>query len=417
MTRFGKSWLGVAGATAALAIGAGGAVAQQKELVFGLQCDRTGPTANVGVNLCPGYHDYVALVNSKGGVEGFKIRVIEVDNEYKVPPAMEAHERFKKEGAVLEGVFGTPQTAALNKKLEEDKILGTAPGFGTSAAADGKRFPYTFPIAASYWSQGGAALQFAKERLGGSLKGKKIAYLFYDNPAGKEPMPILEDVAKAEGFELRTFAVPAPGLEMGAQVLDITSRFKPDFVIAHLFGRAPSVAIKELKGKGFPLSKVVGFVWASAEADIIAAGGMAVAEGYNTIQFAGVGKEFPVLREIEAMYKAQGKPVPKEMDSTVYYNRGVFIAALHTEAVRNAIRAKGGAAPTSEDVKNGMEAIKGFTLGGLVPPMEITAADHEGGGWCQIWSVKGGKLVKTKDWFQGYRSVIQKQLAAEASKS
>ena len=417
MTRFGKSWLGVAGATAALAIGAGGAVAQQKELVFGLQCDRTGPTANVGVNLCPGYHDYVALVNSKGGVEGFKIRVIEVDNEYKVPPAMEAHERFKKEGAVLEGVFGTPQTAALNKKLEEDKILGTAPGFGTSAAADGKRFPYTFPIAASYWSQGGAALQFAKERLGGSLKGKKIAYLFYDNPAGKEPMPILEDVAKAEGFELRTFAVPAPGLEMGAQVLDITSRFKPDFVIAHLFGRAPSVAIKELKGKGFPLSKVVGFVWASAEADIIAAGGMAVAEGYNTIQFAGVGKEFPVLREIEAMYKAQGKPVPKEMDSTVYYNRGVFIAALHTEAVRNAIRAKGGAAPTSEEVKNGMEAIKGFTLGGLVPPMEITAADHEGGGWCQIWSVKGGKLVKTKDWFQGYRSVIQKQLAAEASKS
>ena len=286
-----------------------------------------------------------------------------------------------------------------------------------AAAADGKRFPYTFPIAASYWSQGGAALQFAKERLGGSLKGKKIAYLFYDNPAGKEPMPILEDVAKAEGFELRTFAVPAPGLEMGAQVLDITSRFKPDFVIAHLFGRAPSVAIKELKGKGFPLSKVVGFVWASAEADIIAAGGMAVAEGYNTLQFAGVGKEFPVLREIEAMYKAQGKPVPKEMDSTVYYNRGVFIAALHTEAVRNAIRAKGGAAPTSEDVKNGMEAIKGFTLGGLVPPMEITAADHEGGGWCQIWSVKGGKLVKTKDWFQGYRSVIQKQLAAEASKS
>ena len=54
---------------------------------------------------------------------------------------MEAHERFKKEGAVLEGIYGTPQTAALNKKLEEDKILGTSPGFGTSAAADGKRFP------------------------------------------------------------------------------------------------------------------------------------------------------------------------------------------------------------------------------------------------------------------------------------
>ncbi|MBX9945177.1 MAG: ABC transporter substrate-binding protein [Reyranella sp.] len=416
MTRFVKRWLGMAAATATLALGGGQAFAQ-KELVFGLHCDRTGPTATVGTVMCPGYHDYIALVNSKGGVEGHKIKVLEIDNEYKVPPAIEAHERFKKEGAVLEGLYGTPQVSALNKKMEEDKILGTSPGFGVAAAADGKRFPYIFPIAASYWSQGAAAVAFVKERLGGNLKGKKIAYLFYDNPAGKEPLAILEDLAKSEGFELRTFAVPAPGLEMGAQVLDITGRFKPDFVIAHLFGRSPSVSIKELKGKGYPLSKVVSLVWGGAEADIVAAGGMGAAEGYNTIQFAGVGKDFPVIKEIEAMYKAQGKAVPKELDSTVYYNRGVLIAALHVEAVRNAIKAKGGAAPTSEEVKKGMESIKGFTLGGLVPPMEITPEDHEGGGWVQIWTVKGGKLVKTKDWFQGYRDVIKKHLEAEAKKS
>jgi branched-chain amino acid transport system substrate-binding protein len=415
MVRFKKSLLGLAVATGSLAI-ASSAFAQGKELVFGLQCDRTGPTATVGTVLCPGYHDYIALLNSKGGIEGYKIKVIEVDNEYKVPPAIEAHERFKKEGAVLEGLYGTPQTAALNKKLEEDKILGTSPGFGTAAAADGKKYPYTFPIAASYWSQGGAAVEFAKEKLGG-LKGKKIGFLYYDNPAGKEPLPILEDLAKSEGFELRTFAVPAPGVEMGSQVTDIVQRFKPDFVITHLFGRAPSVSIKELKGKGYPLSKVVAFVWGSAEADIVAAGGMGVAQGYNTLQFAGVGKDFQVIKDIAAMYKAQGKSTPKEMDSTVYYNRGVFMAALHAEAVRNAIKAKGGAAPTSEEVKKGMESIKGFTLGGLVPPMELTAADHEGGGWVEVWTVKGGKLEQTKKWFQGYRSVIQKHLAAEAGKS
>jgi branched-chain amino acid transport system substrate-binding protein len=416
MTRFGKSVLGIAATTAVLAVGGAQAFAQSKEVVFGLQCDRTGPTAPVGTVLCPGYQDYIALVNSKGGVEGYKIKVLEIDHEYKVPPAMEAHERFKKEGAVVEFVYGTPQAAALGKKLEEDKIVGTTPGFGTSAAADGKRFPYIFPIAASYWSQAGAAVEFVKEKLG-ALKGKKIAYLFYDNPAGREPLAVLEELAKSEGFELRTFAVPAPGLEMGAQVLDITGRYKPDFIIAHLFGRSPSVSIKELKGKGYPLSKVISLVWGSAESDIIAAGGMGVAEGYNTLQFAGVGKDFPVLKEIEAMYKAQGKPAPKEMDSTVYYNRGVLSAALHVEAVRNAIKAKGGAAPTGEDVKKGMESIKGFTLGGFVPPMELSPTDHEGGGWVQIWTVKGGKLVKVKDWFQGYRPVIQKQVAADASKS
>src|SRR5690348_17987055 len=142
MLRSVKSWLGISAAAGALAFGASGAVAQQKEVVFGLQCDRTGPTALVGTVLCPGYHDYIDLVNSKGGVDGYKIRVIEVDNEYKVPPAMEAHERFKKEGEVIEGLYGTPQTQALAKKLEEDKMPGTSPGFGTASAADGKRFPY-----------------------------------------------------------------------------------------------------------------------------------------------------------------------------------------------------------------------------------------------------------------------------------
>ena len=390
----------------------GPALAQNKEVLIGLQCDRTGATQNVGTVLCPAYHDYIALVNSKGGIEGFKVKVEEIDHEYKVPPAMEAHERFKKDGEVLEALYGTPQTAALNAKLAEDKILGTSPGFGTAAAADGKKFPYTFPIAASYWSQGAAAVKFAKDKLGGSLKGKKIAYLYYDNPAGTEPIAIIEDLAKSEGFELRNFAVPPPGLEMAAQALDITARFRPDYIITHLFGRSPSVSIKELKGKGYPLSEVVALVWGAAEGDIVAAGGFGVAEGYNAMQFAGVGNDYAVIKEINAMYKAQGKEPPKEQENSVIYNRGVFQAAIHLEAIRNAIKAKGGAMPNGEDVKKGMEQIKGFTLGGLVPPLNITPADHEGGGWVQVWTVKGGKFQKSTEWFQAYRDVIDKHLAA-----
>ena len=38
------------------------------EIVVGLQCDRTGITQSIGMFLCPSYHDYIKLVNSKGGV-------------------------------------------------------------------------------------------------------------------------------------------------------------------------------------------------------------------------------------------------------------------------------------------------------------------------------------------------------------
>jgi branched-chain amino acid transport system substrate-binding protein len=397
------TWAGVLAAAAGTLLLAGGAAAQQKgEIVIGEQCDRTGPTQIVGTVLCPAILDYINLINSKGGVEGYKIKLDEIDHEYKVPPAMEAYERFKAEGAVSIMIYGTPQTQALVSKLREDKIPGTSPGFGSSAAANGEKYPYLFPIAATYWSQGAAAVQFVKSKLGGNLAGKKIAYIYYDNPAGKEALPIIEDLQKTEKFELKTFAVPPPGVEMGAQVLDITQRYHADFVIAHLFGRSPSVMIKELKRSGYPLSKAVGLVWASAEADILAAGGWGVAEGYHTIQFAGVGDDFPVRKEIVAMYKAQGKEAPKEMASTVYYNRGLLNAAVHVEAIRNAIKAKGGQKPTGEDVRKGFEAIKDVTLGGLVPPLQLSATDHEGGGWVQVFQVKGGKFVKETDWMHGY---------------
>jgi len=391
--------------------------AQSKsEIVIGVQCDRTGPTQIVGTVLCPAFHDYIALVNSRGGVDGHPIKAIEIDHEYKVPPAVESYERHKKEGAVTMAVYGTPQIYALTAKLTEDRIPGTSPGFGSAAAADGARYPFIFPIAATYWSQGAAAVDFVKKQLGGNLKGKKIAYIFYDNPAGREPIEVIEDLATKEGFQLKTFAVPPPGVEMGAQALDIAQRFRADFVIAHLFGGAPSVSIKEFKRVGYPLRKVVSFVWGAAEANIDGAGGFAVAEGYYAMQFAGVGTDYPVLNEIRDMYKKQGKEPPKEMASTVFYNRGVLIAALHVEAIRNALKAKPDGKLTGNDTKAGFEKISNFTLGGLVPPLKITATDHEGGGLVQIWQVKGGKFEKVTDWFAAYQDLVGKHIKEAAKK-
>ena len=180
-----------------------------------------------------------------------------------MPPAVESYERHKKDGAVTMAIYGTPQIYALAAKLTEDRIPGTSPGFGSAAAADGQRYPYIFPIAATYWSQAAAAVDFAKKQLGGSLKGKKIAYLFYDNPAGREPIEVLEDIADAGGLPAQDLRGPAARRRDGRP----GARHRPALPaptssIAHLFGGAPSVSIKELKRIGYPLRKVV--AWCGA---------------------------------------------------------------------------------------------------------------------------------------------------------
>jgi branched-chain amino acid transport system substrate-binding protein len=370
-------------------------------IVIGGQCDRTGPTKNVGTQICPGLLDYVRLVNKKGGVNGHKINYIEVEHAYKVDRGVEAYERIKREGGVATMDYGTPIVYALTPRHMEDKIPGLTPGFGRADATDGERFPYIFPMAATYWSQAGAAMQFLKDQ--GAKKGSKIAYIFYDNPAGREPLPIVNRICEMEGYECREFAVPPPGVEMASQVLDIVRRMRADWVVSHLFGKSPSISIREFKKNGYPLNKVVSLVWGAGEEDMIAAG-WDNAQGYLGMQFAGVGKDFPVIQDILKMYQEEKQEVP-EFLGTVYYNRGVFNGALLVEGIRIAIE-KFGLPVTGEKVKMAYEQIKDFTLGGFLPPLSVTVQDHEGGGWVRLYQTKGEQLVPHTDWFRGYRDIV-----------
>ncbi len=396
---------------AALVLGLAVAPADaQRPIKLGGTCDRTGATKLIGVELCPGIHDYVKLVNKKGGIMGRPVEWIEVEHEYRVDRGVEGYERMKRDGVLAVADYGTPIVYALTPRHMEDKILGITPGFGRADSADGERFPYVFPTAASYWSQMGGALKYIKDN--GGKKGTKIAYLYFDNPAGREPFPVIERIAKKEGYEIRFFAVPPPGLEMAPQVTDITRRMKADWVVTHLFGRSPSVSVKEFQKAGFPLNRVISFVWGSGEADAEAAG-WDVSQGYLGLQFAAVGRNLPVVQEILKMYADERKDVPKYVGS-VYYNRGILWAAVLAEASRLAL-VNFGEPLTGEKVKNGYERMRNFDLGGFLPPMTVTPQDHEGGGWVRVYQVKGREWVPVTEWLRGYQDEVWK-LIREAGK-
>jgi branched-chain amino acid transport system substrate-binding protein len=381
-----------------------GSAATKDPIAVGALCPRTGPVEVIGTNLCLGFADYVELVNSKGGLEGHPIKLVDIDYAYEVPKGVAGYEEMKRQGTVVIVCGGTPIALALNDRITADKIPCVTPGFGIAEATDGAKYPYQFPLAASYFSQAAAAL----DHVASEAKGKKVkvAFLHLDNPSGKEPLPVMEQLAREKGMELKTFAVPLPGLELGAQITDIVSRYKADWVVSHLFGRAPSVSIKGLKQAGFPLDHVISFVWGIAEADIEAAGGFAAAEGYRGLQFTGVGRDFPIIKDIEQRYEARKLPLPAGLTKySVYYDRGVFMAAVMLEGVRRALEA-GGEPVTGEKVKAGLESIKDFKLGGLVPPLSTAPSDHEGGGFTQVVAVKDGKLTPITDWANPERDKI-----------
>jgi branched-chain amino acid transport system substrate-binding protein len=385
----------------ALAAALGQGVSPAQPIKVGGMCDRSGPTQLIGMEMCPGVADYIALVNRKGGVRGHRLDYTEVEHGYMVPRAVEAYERLKRDGAVTFFTYGVPTLEGLAPYFTQDRIPPFNSGTGRSHLVDGTAWPYIFPGTASYWSQAGAAMKYLKDS--GLKKGARIAYLYYDNPAGRDGIAMVEAIAQSEGYVLRKFPVQPPGLEMEPQVSEIVRDFRADWVIGSLFGRPANVSIKEFRKAGFPLNRVISFVYGAGEPDVEEAG-WDTAQGYLGLQYASLGRNFPVIQDIMKMYRDDGKDVPKHVGSA-YYNRGVLTAALIVEGIRLAIE-NDGLPLTGDKVRKGYESIRKLDLQGLGPPLNITPQDHEGGGYLRLYQVKGSAWVPLTDWFRGYHDEV-----------
>ena len=135
-----KPWFG---ALAVFMIACSAAVTAADVHVGGL-CDRTGPTQNIGVELCRGAVDYFALVNRMGGVDGHKLVYTELDHAYQPNRAVEGYGQLRKQGIVALLSYGVPTLYALRPHLMADKIPAFSTRTRPSGAIDRKAWPYIF---------------------------------------------------------------------------------------------------------------------------------------------------------------------------------------------------------------------------------------------------------------------------------
>ena len=106
-------------------------------------------------------------------------------------------------------------------------------------------------------------------------------------PYGKEPIPLLEALAKDYGFTLKLY--PVPGSQMQNQTslwLDIR-RDRPDWIYMQGWGAMNPTALKEAAKIGFPMDHFIGNWWAGGEDDARPAG--AEAKGYEALNINGIG--------------------------------------------------------------------------------------------------------------------------------
>lgn len=401
------------------------AQAQAKEQFFPLLVYRTGPYAPNGTPWANGKQDYIKLVNAQGGINGVKITFEECETGYATDKGVECYERLKgRPGVAIFDPQATGITFALTDKVPTDKIPLITLGYGLSASQDGGVFKWNFPLMGSYWTAADVLIQHIGKTQGGmdKLKGKKIALVYHDSPFGKEPIPLLQERAKQNGFELSLIPVTAPGVEQKSAWLQVRQQ-RPDYVLLWGWGVMNSTALKEAVATGYPREKMYGVWWAGAEPDVKDVG--ANAKGYNALALNTSGTQPKVIQDIlkQVHDKNQGTG-PKDEVGSVLYTRGVIIQMLTIEAVKRAQERFGkGKVMTGEQVRWGMEnlaldqkKLDALGFAGVMRPVSTSCQDHMGSSWARVHTWDGAKWGGMSDWYQADEQIIKPMVKAAADK-
>src|SRR3982751_859099 len=295
----------LAALAAAVGFAAVAAAAQANEIFVPVLVYRTGAYAPNGIPWADGFVDYLKLVNERdGGVNGIKLAYEECETGYATDRGVECYERLKSKKPVAFSPLSTGITYALTEKVPNDHIVLVTAGYGRADSVDGAVFRWNFPMMGTYWDGADMLVQHVKKK--GPLKGKKIALVYHDSPYGKEPIPVLEELAKIEGYELIKLPVTHPGVEQKATWLQVRQQ-RPDYVFLWGWGVMNSTSIKEAIAVSYPRLQMYGVWWSSAEPDVTPAED--AAKGYNGIALGHSDeRDFPVHEDmVKYLYnKGQG---------------------------------------------------------------------------------------------------------------
>src|SRR5579859_2731895 len=181
----------VSGTAIAFALSASPAQAQKKydtgatdtEIKIGQTVPFSGP-ASAYATLGKAQAAYFNMINEQGGVNGRKINLIQYDDAYSPPKAVEQVRKLVESDEVLLTfqIIGTPSNAAVQKYLNAKKVPQLFAATGASRFTDPKNFPWTMGFNPNYFVEGRIYGQYILK----SYPNAKVGVLYQNDDLGKD---------------------------------------------------------------------------------------------------------------------------------------------------------------------------------------------------------------------------------------
>ncbi|RLI89295.1 MAG: ABC transporter substrate-binding protein [Archaeoglobales archaeon] len=357
--------------------------AEKKEIVIGALFDLTGPTGDVGKDYAQGVQDYVRLVNERGGINGYMIKLEYVDYAYKVPEALSAYRNFKSMGVPGIIGWGTGDTDALRQDVARDKIVFISASYSPKLTNPAEA-PYNFVTITDYTTQLRAVLKFAKEN---SDKEKpKVVFIYPNVPYGTDPIPGGKEYAEELGFEIGPDEIVDLKATSAMEQLQRVKEFGADFAWVGGTISSTSVILKNAMDLGLETTFMVN-VWGWDKRIIELAGEAAEGHYYN---WPGVLWGDESAKGMADILYAHNTWHPDDGGHTIHYIKGWLNAMMMLKGIQMVVDK--GEEVTGENIKHELETLRDYDPEGLAPPISWFPYDHRPSMVNKIYTVREGKI-------------------------
>jgi branched-chain amino acid transport system substrate-binding protein len=210
------------GTALAIALTASSAYAQKKydtgatdtEIKIGQTVPFSGP-ASAYATIGKAQAAYFKMINDQGGINGRKINLIQYDDAYSPPKAVEQVRKLVESDEVLLTfqIIGTPSNAAVQKYLNGKKVPQLFAATGASKFTDPKNFPWTMGFNPNYFVEGRIYGQYILK----NYPNAKVGILYQNDDLGKD---YLNGIKAGLGDKAATMIVAEASYEVSDPTID-----------------------------------------------------------------------------------------------------------------------------------------------------------------------------------------------------
>ena len=376
---------------------------EEKTLKIGITTPSTGPAAEKGSPMGHGNLDAIEYINTElGGIAGYPIEVVWLDNAYDAAKVVTNVKRFMDEGCLM---YATASSKMMSASME---IANRAefPGLACFNAPILHRPPqHIYGQMPDYGDDWTAFASYYMENVWQGPGKPRMALHLLNNPTGYGALDAARASAERLGIEL---LLPAEEhTTTTTSEIDSLTRVKalnPDVLYISSTPAPTALILKNAYELGMYPGITIGLGHASITKALVDIAGADISEGvYGVYPTVNWGDDVPGMAKVVEYCQRLHPNDEGNMDYITSWAQSLIMAEILRLAVENVgydVLAKGDVESWRAIETYGIQKLKDYDVGGLHGPASYAPGDNRLSKSVRVFQIQSGEITPITGWIK-----------------